>query len=142
MYEWKPFFFKFAMNKNLFQSLSLSLNSLVTSFDINTQHQASFLARVSKSFKSTFLLSRFPVQLWTPLSRFPKIALYNPFFNYSNFLTFLSDFFRLYRHIFLSDFDHFCHAFPKFLYLSYFFNFSTFWHFFWLLSTIFLFLYK
>ena len=63
------------MNKNLFQSLSLSLNSLVTSFDINTQHQASFLARVSKSFKSTFLLS---------------------------------------------NFDNFCHAFPKLLYLTHF----------------------
>ena len=101
------------------------------------------LARVL--FYCHVFLSCFPVQLWSLLSCFPKIALVNPFFNILNFLTFFlifSDFFWLYCHLFLSDFDHFCHTYPKLLYLTHFFNFSTFWHFFWLLSTTFWFFNK
>ena len=83
-----------------------------------------FLARVSKSFKSTFLLSRFPVQLWSLCHGFTKL-LYLIFFVifFQFFIHFFFNFFWLYRHVFLSNFDNFCHPFPKLLYLI---NFSIF----------------
>ena len=51
-----------------------------------------FLARVSKSFKSTFLLSRFPVQLWPFCHAFPKLLYFTYFF----ICLFLNNFFLIF----------------------------------------------